>query len=116
VTFAQFGIDVTFVDSDDPANFRPALRRIPRPSMSKRSAIHNSTSPIFRHRRDRPQRRRPARRRQHARLAYLCRPFEHGADIVIHSVTKYLGGHGTTMGGILVESGKFDWATATFRK
>ena len=40
---------------------------------------------------------------------YLCRPFEHGADIVIHSATKYVGGHGTTMGGVLIESGKFPW-------
>jgi O-acetylhomoserine (thiol)-lyase len=41
---------------------------------------------------------------------YLCRPFEHGADIVVHSLTKYLGGHGTTIGGIIVDSGKFPWA------
>ncbi|HBM84642.1 MAG TPA: bifunctional O-acetylhomoserine aminocarboxypropyltransferase/cysteine synthase, partial [Halieaceae bacterium] len=40
----------------------------------------------------------------------LCRPFEHGADIVVHSLTKYIGGHGTTIGGAIVDSGKFDWA------
>jgi O-acetylhomoserine (thiol)-lyase len=40
---------------------------------------------------------------------FLCRPFEHGADIVVHSLTKYLGGHGTTIGGIIVDSGKFPW-------
>jgi O-acetylhomoserine (thiol)-lyase len=40
---------------------------------------------------------------------YLCRPFEHGADIVVHSLTKYLGGHGTSIGGMVVDSGKFDW-------
>ena len=40
----------------------------------------------------------------------LCRPFEHGADIVVHSLTKYLGGHGTTLAGIIVDSGKFPWA------
>jgi O-acetylhomoserine (thiol)-lyase len=40
----------------------------------------------------------------------VCRPFEHGADIVVHSLTKYLGGHGTTIGGIIVDSGKFPWA------
>ncbi len=40
----------------------------------------------------------------------LCKPFEHGADIVIHSLTKYIGGHGTTIGGAIVDSGKFDWA------
>jgi O-acetylhomoserine (thiol)-lyase len=41
---------------------------------------------------------------------YLCRPIEHGADIVVHSLTKYLGGHGTTIGGMIVDSGKFPWA------
>jgi O-acetylhomoserine (thiol)-lyase len=41
---------------------------------------------------------------------YLCRPFQHGADIVVHSLTKYLGGHGTSIGGAIVDSGKFPWA------
>jgi O-acetylhomoserine (thiol)-lyase len=40
---------------------------------------------------------------------YLCRAFEHGADIIVHSLTKYIGGHGTTIGGIIIDSGKFDW-------
>ena len=49
---------------------------------------------------------------------YLCRPFEHGADIVVHALTKYLGGHGTTLGGVIVDSGKFPWAEhkARFRR
>ncbi len=41
---------------------------------------------------------------------YLCRPIEHGADIVVHSMTKFLGGHGNSLGGVVVESGKFDWS------
>ena len=45
---------------------------------------------------------------------YLCRPIEHGADIVLHSATKFLGGHGTTLGGVVVESGKFDWGNGKF--
>ncbi|TVO57643.1 MULTISPECIES: O-acetylhomoserine aminocarboxypropyltransferase/cysteine synthase family protein [Denitromonas] len=45
---------------------------------------------------------------------YLCRPIEHGADIVIHSATKYIGGHGTTMGGVIIESGKFPWDNGRF--
>jgi len=45
---------------------------------------------------------------------YLCRPIEWGADIVVHSATKYIGGHGTTMGGVIVESGKFDWGNGRF--
>jgi O-acetylhomoserine (thiol)-lyase len=49
---------------------------------------------------------------------YLCRPFEHGCDIVVHALTKYMGGHGTTIGGVLVDSGKFPWAEhkARFRR
>ena len=49
---------------------------------------------------------------------YLCRPFDHGADIVVHSLTKYLGGHGNSIGGIIVDSGKFPWAQhkAKFRR
>jgi len=49
---------------------------------------------------------------------YLCRPFEHGADIVVHSLTKYLGGHGNSIGGMIVDSGKFPWADhkAKFRR
>ncbi len=49
---------------------------------------------------------------------YLCRPFEHGADIVVHSLTKYLGGHGNSVGGAIVDSGKFPWAEhrARFRR
>ena len=43
---------------------------------------------------------------------YLIRPIEHGADIVVHSATKFLGGHGTTLGGVIVESGKFDWSAS----
>jgi len=43
---------------------------------------------------------------------YLCRPIEHGADIVVHSATKFIGGHGTSIGGVIVDSGKFDWAAS----
>jgi O-acetylhomoserine (thiol)-lyase len=45
---------------------------------------------------------------------YLCRPIEHGADVVVHSVTKFIGGHGTSLGGAIVESGEFDWANGRF--
>jgi len=115
VTFAQFGIEATFVDSDDPSNFAPAIRDNtkavyvetignPQLNVADLAAIariaHDAGVPLV----------------VDNTLAspYLCRPFEHGADIVIHSVTKYLGGHGTTMGGILVESGKFPWNNGRF--
>ena len=98
VTFAQFGIEATFVDSDDPSNFAPAIRDNtkavyvetignPQLNVADLAAIariaHDAGVPLV----------------VDNTLAspYLCRPFEHGADIVIHSVTKYLGGHGTTM-------------------
>ena len=45
---------------------------------------------------------------------YLCRPIEHGADIVVHSATKFICGHGTSMGGVLIESGKFPWDNGKF--
>src|SRR6476469_7669984 len=114
-TFAQFGIESTFVDADDPAAFRGALRKntkavyaetIGNPQLNVcdiaalAEVAHGAGIPLV----------------IDNTLAspYLCRPFEHGADIVIHSVTKYLGGHGTTMGGVVVESGKFDWSNGKF--
>ena len=45
---------------------------------------------------------------------YLCRPIEHGADIVLHSATKFLGGHGTSIGGLIVDAGKFPWDKGNF--
>jgi O-acetylhomoserine (thiol)-lyase len=115
VTFAQFGIDTTFVDASEPANYRAALKPNtkavyvetignPQLDVADLAAIaaiaHDAGVPLV----------------VDNTLAspYLCRPFEHGADIVVHSVTKYLGGHGTTMGGILVESGKFPWDNGNF--
>ena len=46
---------------------------------------------------------------------YLCRPIEHGADIVVHSLTKFIGGHGNSIGGIIVDGGTFDWLGAKHR-
>ena len=45
---------------------------------------------------------------------YLCRPIEHGADIVVHSATKFIGGHGTSIGGVIIESGRFPWNNGNF--
>jgi len=115
VTSAQFGIDATFCDPDDIDAFRRALT--PRTKAIYAETIGNPQLNVC----------------DIAALAdvahgagiplvidntlaspYLCRPFDHGADLVIHSVTKYLGGHGTTMGGIVVESGKFAWDNGNF--
>jgi O-acetylhomoserine (thiol)-lyase len=115
VTFQQLGIEATFVDADDPDAFRRALKP--------------STKAVYAETIGNPQLNVPDVRAI-ADIAhdggvplvidntlaspYLCRPFEHGADIVVHSLTKYLGGHGTTMGGIMVESGKFPWDNGKF--
>jgi len=114
-TFAQFAIDVTFVDADDPAAFRRALKPNtkavyaetlgnPQLNVCDIAAIADVAHGIG----------VPLVVDNTLASPYLCRPFEHGADIVVHSVTKYLGGHGTTMGGILVESGKFPWDNGNF--
>jgi O-acetylhomoserine (thiol)-lyase len=115
VTFADFGIEVSFVDADDPENFRRAVK--PNTKAIYCETIGNPQLNVV----------DLSALAEIARAAgvplvvdntlaspYLCRPMELGADIVIHSATKYLGGHGTTMGGILVESGKFDWGNGNF--
>jgi O-acetylhomoserine (thiol)-lyase len=115
VTFAQFGIDATFVDAADPDNFLRALK--PTTKCVYAETIGNP-------RLDVPDIRAIADIAHDAGVPlvidntlaspWLCRPFEHGADLVVHSLTKFLGGHGTTMGGVLVESGKFDWGNGKF--
>src|SRR5438477_616812 len=115
VTFAQFGIEATFVEADDPENFRRALK--PNTKALYAETIGNPQLNVA----DIEAIGAVARRAgiplvidNTLASPYLCRPFEHGADIVVHSLTKYLGGHGTTMGGIVVESGKFPWDNGNF--
>ncbi|MEB2320859.1 MAG: O-acetylhomoserine aminocarboxypropyltransferase/cysteine synthase [Pseudomonadota bacterium] len=115
VTFAGFGIECSFVEPDDPQNFAAAMRPNTRAVFAETIAnprlnvldieavaaiAHAHGVPLV----------------VDNTLAspYLCRPIEAGADIVVHSVTKYLGGHGTTMGGVLVESGRFPWDNGRF--
>lgn len=115
VTLRRFGVETTFVASTDPADYAAAIRpetkvvyveMIGNPSgeiadiEGLAAVAHEAGVPLV----------------VDATLAtpYLARPLEHGADIVIHSVTKFLGGHGTTLGGVVIEKGTFDWGNGKF--
>ncbi|UCD47726.1 MAG: O-acetylhomoserine aminocarboxypropyltransferase/cysteine synthase [Deltaproteobacteria bacterium] len=114
-TFPKFGIDVKFVDPSDPANFRKAITR-------KTKAIFSES--IGNPKLDTLDMRAVADVAHGAGIPlvidntmpspFLLRPFDHGADVVIHSTTKFIGGHGTSIGGIIVDSGKFDWGNGNF--
>jgi O-acetylhomoserine (thiol)-lyase len=110
-TFPRLGIDVTFVDPKDPENFRRAIR--PNTKILFGETLGNPLINIF-----------PFE--EVAKIAqefaiplmidntfatpYLFRPFEWGANIVVHSATKFIGGHGTSIGGVIVDGGNFQWA------
>jgi O-acetylhomoserine (thiol)-lyase len=110
VSFRRLGIEVKFVEPDDPENFRRAIT-------PKTRAVYGET--IANPRMNVLDIERVAAIAHEAGVPmvvdntmaspYLCRPIEHGADIVLHSATKFLGGHGTSIGGIIVDSGRFKW-------
>ena len=110
VSFRRLGINVKFVEPDDPENFRKAIT--PRTRALYGETIANPRMNVL-------DIERVAAIAHEAGVPlvvdntmaspYLCRPIEHGADIVLHSATKFLGGHGTSIGGIIVDSGKFPW-------
>jgi O-acetylhomoserine (thiol)-lyase len=115
VTLRKLGIETTFVDPDDVDNFRRAMQ--PRTRLLYAETLGNPKINVLDI--------AGAAAVAHAHgvplmvdntmaSPYLCRPFELGADIVVHSLTKYLGGHGTTLGGAIVESGRFDYANGNF--
>lgn len=114
-SFRKMGINTTFVDSDDPDNFRKAItsktkalyaETIGNPTNNVidieaiAAVAHDAGIPLI----------------VDSTFAtpYLCKPMDHGADIVVHSATKFIGGHGTSMGGVVVESGRFDWGNGNF--
>jgi len=116
VNLAKLGIETTFVDPDEPENFRRAIR----PGKTKLLYAETLGNPLINIvdlgalagiARDAKI---PLVLDNTVPSPYLCRPFDFGADIVVHSATKYLGGHGTTMGGVIVESGRFDWGNGNF--
>ena len=115
VTLRRFGVGTTFVPGTDPADYKAAITEntkavytelVANPSgeiadlEGLAEVAHEAGLPLI----------------VDATLntPYLCRPFEHGADIVIHSITKFLGGHGNTLGGVVVESGRFNWGNGKF--
>jgi O-acetylhomoserine (thiol)-lyase len=112
-TLPKLGIEVTMVDPADPANFRSAIKAntkavfaesIGNPKVdvldveAVAAAAHAAGVPLI----------------VDNTLAtpYLLRPFEYGADVIVHSATKFIGGHGTSIGGLLVDGGTFDWAAS----
>src|SRR5574340_71213 len=111
VSFRRLGINTTFVEPDDTENFRRAIT--PRTKVVYGETIANPRMNVL-------DIARVAEIAHEAGIPlvvdntmaspYLCRPIEHGADIVLHSATKFLGGHGTSIGGIIVDSGKFQWS------
>ncbi|MDP2871188.1 MAG: O-acetylhomoserine aminocarboxypropyltransferase/cysteine synthase [Bacillota bacterium] len=114
-TLPRFGIAVRFVDGSDPDNFRRAVT-------ARTRALYIET--IGNPRIDVPDLAAVAAVAEDAGVPlivdntfatpYLCRPFEHGAHLVIHSATKFIGGHGNSIGGVIVDSGKFDWTNGKF--
>lgn len=112
-SFKRMGWETTFIDSDDPAAYAAAIddktRAVFVESIANPGGVitdiaalaevaHAAGVPLI----------------VDNTLAtpYLCRPFEHGADIVVHSLTKFLGGHGNSLGGAIIDSGRFDWAAS----
>ncbi len=115
VTLARFGVETTFLTTPEPddvaAAIRPSTKGIYVETIANPSGMipdlegladvaHGHGVPLI----------------VDSTMAtpYLCRPMEHGADIVVHSVTKFIGGHGTSIGGAIVESGRFDWTNGRF--
>jgi O-acetylhomoserine (thiol)-lyase len=112
-TLPRYGITTTFVNPDEPENFSAAItdktralyvETIGNPGINLvdleaiAAIAHANGIPLIVD--------------NTFGTPYLIRPFEHGADIVVHSATKFIGGHGTTIGGVIVDSGKFDWAAS----
>jgi len=109
-TLKQFGVETTFVDAHKPDEVEAAIR--PNTKLLFLETLGNPNSDIpdidalsaIAH-----EHGIPVAVDNTFGTPYLIRPIEHGADIVVHSATKFIGGHGTTLGGIVVDSGKFDW-------
>jgi len=110
VSFRRLGFDTVFVDPDDPENFRKAIT--PKTRLLYAETISNPRMNVL-------DIAAVAKIAHEANVPlmidntfaspYLCRPIEHGGDIIVHSATKFIGGHGTSIGGVIVDGGKFPW-------
>jgi O-acetylhomoserine (thiol)-lyase len=114
-TFADLGVETTFVDGSKPENFEQAVR--PNTKAIFIESLGNPNSTIV----DIEAVAEIAKRNGIPLIVdntfatpYLLRPIEHGADIVVHSATKFIGGHGTSLGGVIVDGGAFDWDNGKF--
>ncbi len=116
VAFPRFGWDVTFVNGDDPADFEKEIRE-----NTKAIYVESIGNPKYNvpdlealadvaHRNGIPL----VVDNTFGAAGHLCRPIDWGADIVVQSATKWIGGHGTSIGGVIVDSGKFDWRNGKF--
>ncbi|MDE5861084.1 MAG: O-acetylhomoserine aminocarboxypropyltransferase/cysteine synthase [Ruminococcus sp.] len=110
-TLVEQGLTTTFVNPSDPENFEKAIQ--PNTKLLYAETLGNPNSDVI----DIEAIAEVAHRHGIPLIVdntfatpYLLRPIEHGADIVVHSATKFIGGHGTVMGGVIVDSGKFDWS------
>jgi O-acetylhomoserine (thiol)-lyase len=112
-SFRRMGINAVFIDSTDPENYRRAIT--PKTKLLYAETLGNPRVDVL-------HIEAVARIAHEAGIplivdntvatSYLCRPIEWGADIVIHSLTKFTGGHGSSLGGVVVDSGKFNWKTS----
>jgi O-acetylhomoserine (thiol)-lyase len=114
-TFPRIGIDVTFVDPTAPSNFEKAIR--PNTKIIYGETLGNPDISVF------PFEEIAAIAKAYSipimidntfATPFLCRPFEHGAHIITHSTTKFLGGHGQAIGGAIIDGGNFDWRSGRF--
>ena len=109
-TFPQHGVTTTFVDPDDPQNFENAIQENTKAVFIETLGNPNSNIIDIQAVADIAHKHNiPLVVDDTFTTPYLIRPFEYGADIVAFSATKFVGGHGTTLGGVIVESGKFEW-------
>ncbi len=115
VSFRRLGINTIFVDPEDPENFRRAIT--PRTRVLYGETIANPRINVLDIRAVAAiahEHKLPLMIDNTFASPYLCRPIEHGADIVVESATKFIGGHGTSIGGIIIDSGRFPWNEGPF--